>query len=231
MDGTHEIIFTHPKTQAGMGAYTSGKAKRPCINPDGSLSVLTGANSITWGYGLNTVTYPTYGGEVVQILSAYMEDLNIVGDVVNYEMMEDIYAWFVTYLNVATAGGYDEDVVTMSYPHRQWILQIRPKSLPGLKIGRDVVAPSWSMTAAIIEGDPDAERYTLSAAIEGLKEVNAGVGYVEDNPFSAPTKGQAYDTATATSNLKRASDWYSKIVSSYAGGNFDSFDPGAKPTP
>jgi hypothetical protein len=60
------------------------------------LRISTGANEITWGYGLNYQTYPTYGGEVTQILSAYTDDLVIQGDVSSYSKMEEIYEWFLS---------------------------------------------------------------------------------------------------------------------------------------
>ena len=43
------------------------------------LYVTHGATEIRWSYNLNTVTTPTYGGEVVQILSAYVGPMTITG--------------------------------------------------------------------------------------------------------------------------------------------------------
>lgn len=203
---------------------------RPCIQGDGSLRISTGANQITWGYGLNTITYPTYGGEVVQILSAYIEDLNIGGDVKSYAMMEDIYIWFLLYMSVATQGAlhlnqpgvssFNEDPITMTYPHRQWTFQIRPKALPGLRMARDVVTPTWQLTAAVVETDPEVEAATLQGAMQGLSEIQAGIGYEEENPFSSPS-GKEYDSDYVLKVTDQAADWYGKIVSAYGEGNID----------
>ncbi len=231
-----EIYFTHPKTQRGVLSYKGlDTGLRPCLQPDGSLKIPTGANSMKWSYGLNTVTYPTYGGEVVQILSAYIDDLSLGGDVNSYKMMEDIYVWFLIYLNISTQGGKNaglpDEPVTLWYPHREWVMKIRPKTLPNLHMGRDVVVPTWQMTASIVEGDPEAEAYTLRAAMEGLKEVQAGIGFEPENPFSSAHKGATYDSASTEKTIKQVVDWYGKIVESYQEDDLSSLDTttGARP--
>lgn len=229
-----DIYFTHPQVQSLMKGGALAKQfrsqVRPGIQNDGSLRITTGANQITWGYGLNTVTYPTYGGEVVQILSAYIDDLNIGGDVQSYAMMEDIYIWFLIYMSVATQGAadsgqpgmssYNEEPVTMYYPHREWTFSIKPKALPGLRMARDVVAPTWQLTAAVVEADPEVEAFTLQGAMEGLKEIQAGIGFEEENPFSSPS-GKKYDADYVLKATEEATDWYSKIVSAYSSGDMD----------
>lgn len=216
--------------------------RRPCIQQDGSLVVPTGANQIKWGYGLNTVTFPTYGGEVVQVLSAYVTDMTIGGDVQSYYMMEDIYIWFLVYMNIATQGpnaegqpgksSFNEEPIAMFYPHREWSFQIRPKSLPGLRMGREVVAPTWQMTAAVIESDPEVEAFTLKGAMAGLKEIQAGIGFEEENPFSGP-QGKSYNKKYVLSQNEADADWFSKIIDSYSKGNFEITNPtstASKPT-
>ncbi len=229
-----DIYFTHPQVQNLMLGDALAKQfrshVRPCIQKDGSLRISTGANQITWGYGLNTMTYQTYGGEVVQILSAYIDDLSIGGDVQSYAMMEDIYIWFLLYMSVATQGAgdagqpgvssYSEEPVTMYYPHRQWTFSIKPKALPGLRMARDVVAPTWQMTAAVVEADPEVEAFTLAGAMEGLKEIQAGIGFEEENPFSSPS-GKKYDADYVLEATEQATDWYSKIVSAYSSGDVE----------
>lgn len=213
--------------------------RRPCIQQDGSLVVTTGANMIRWGYGLNTVTYPTYGGEVVQILSAYVTDMTLGGDVQSYYMMEDIYVWFLVYMNIATQGAsaegqpgkssFNEEPITMFYPHREWTFEIQPKTLPGLRMGRDVVAPTWQLTATVVETDPEVEAFTLKGAMEGLKEIQSGIGFEEENPFSAPP-GKGYNSKYVQTEDEADSDWFSKIVDSYSKGNFEITRPiGSKP--
>lgn len=243
--GDHSVYFTHPQVQHMMKNGTLAKQfkteRRPCIQQDGSLVVPTGANMITWGYGLNTVTYPTYGGEVVQILSAYLTDMSIGGDVQSYYHMEDIYIWFLVYMNIATQGptaagqpgksSFNEEPITMFYPHRQWSFSIRPKSLPGLHMGIDVVAPTWQMTAAVIEADPEVEAFTLKGAMEGLEQIQNGLGFEEENPFSSPS-GKKYDSKYVLEADQADADWFNKIIDSYSKGDFEITNPttvGSKP--
>lgn len=159
-----------------------------------SLTVNTGANEISWAYNLNTQTYPTYAGEVVQVLSTNIDLLTIEGEVGSYEKMEQIYRWFLFYIQDATQGvgqsqGFNEDPMTMKYPHRGWSMQIQPISLPGLQYGRDVVVPRWQVQAHILEPDPDQVRLTIDQALPEMSEfgrLTADIGYREQSPYSDP---------------------------------------------
>jgi hypothetical protein len=209
------VIFTHPSI-------------------DKPLRITTGANQITWGYGLNTAVYPTYGGEVVQVLSAYTDDILLTGDVKNYSQMEWIYRWFLRYMQLATqTGNFVDTPVTMKYNDRGWILKIKPSSLPGFRYGTEVVAPSWSIQAAVIEDDEAMAQMTLEVAQAhgfDFTRLHAGIGYDEDNPFTNPKARKSdYDLETNTSNL---SDFYQNLIPSYLDGDFQTLadlDLGSKP--
>lgn len=163
-----------------------------------TLTVSTGANQISWGYNLNTQSYPTYGGEVVQVLSTNIDDLQVTGEIRLYKEMEEIYRWFLEYMQLATQGpgsspqdGYREEAVVMKYPERGWTLSIQPKSLPSMTYGRDVVIPSWTLIAAIKDPDPAMSDLTLDSAVNGdvanwQGTVSADIGFRQSNPFSDP---------------------------------------------
>lgn len=181
------------------------------LNSPKTLVVETGAEEISWAYNLNTVAYPTYGGEVVQVLSANIDNISIRGQIRSYEKMEEIYKWFVEYFMLATQGTgsgkrFKEEPVTMEYPHRGWKLSIQPLALPGMRYGRDVVVPEWSMQAHVVDPDPEQDALALDAATrqmvqdyhspaQQLKQweshgiaqgqMNAAM-YREGNPFSDP---------------------------------------------
>src|SRR5436189_627300 len=82
-----KLIFEHEKVNNG--------------NP---LVVHTGADEVKWGYKLNIARKQTYGGEVVQILSCYIDDLEIEGMVRAYKTTEKIYRFFMEYFVKATQG-------------------------------------------------------------------------------------------------------------------------------
>jgi hypothetical protein len=210
MKQEQELIFEHPAM------------------PD-ALVIYVKPNQIVWSYGLNTANFPTYGGEVVQVLSMYVDDLNIAGEVRSYTDIERIYKWFITYMQKATQGrvsseGYDSRPIKMRYPHRGWEFSILPKALPSFKYGTDVVAPTWMLTAAVSEFDDDFEDSILSqqefvgaAAAGGFDPfgtATAEIGYEDNNPWSAPTTKQ-YKAHDPEKWNKEITDFYGKILPSW----------------
>lgn len=171
-----ELIFSHDAVLGSKG------------NP-WRLHISSGPNDIEWGYGLNTVTYPTYGGQVVQILSVYIDDITITGNVKSYRSMETIYRWFSRYMAAATSGttgptgktkagdifSYNQVPVKMEYPERGWTFYIYPKALPGFIYSTETIAPQWTISAAVAEPDPE-----LAASIKTIAEFN---GIAEANDF------------------------------------------------
>jgi hypothetical protein len=167
---------------------------------DRALTVETGANNISWSYNLNTQAYPTYGGEVVQVLSTNIDQMTIQGEVTSYAKMEEIYRWFLEYMGKATQGygsqeGYNESAVIMLYPHRGWQFSIKPISLPNLRYGRDVVVPQWQMVAHVIVPDPETQQLSIDHGIGSLvggelanvnQRISADIGFRSQNPFSDP---------------------------------------------
>lgn len=155
------------------------------------LSVETGADSFRWSYESKTASFPTYGGEVVQILGVYIDNISIQGTVRSYAEMEEIYGWFVEYIELATQGSgpdpsFSEEPIAMFYPERGWRMTIQPISVPGFRLSNDTVAPKWRIEAAVYEADPEITKLTLEKAVKGITELNADIGFDEDNPFSDP---------------------------------------------
>src|ERR1019366_7215700 len=149
------VYFTHPVHQPGISI--------------GDLEIDTGIDDADWAYGLNTVTFPTYGGEVVQILSVYIDDLTLHGTLSTYRQMEAIYKYFARYIQIASQGtksvpgigdsisgsAYNLWPITFSYPERNWFFKIIPLAVPGFRYGRDVVTPTWQIKAHVVDDSPD----------------------------------------------------------------------------
>ena len=205
------------------------------------LPVVTGANQISWGFGLNTQTFPTYGGEVVQILSTYTDTLTISGDCRDYKQVEHLYKWFIEYFAVATqASGpnFDATPVTFRYPERGWELKIQPSSIPQFAYGTDVVAPSWQMQAYVVEDDPNMAAFTMQqATIAGfnIDSIHAGIGYDDNNPFSDPAANPDLKTKKQEGknnepvfdpmpHLNDIADFYNNLLGSYIHGEFNFSD-------
>jgi hypothetical protein len=238
-----EILFSHPDL-----TYAPIKAPNCQVIGNGAtgstLQVNVRPNSMVFNYGLNTQAYPTYAGEVVQILSAYIDNFQIEGDIQTYLDIELIYKWFIAYMTIATQGNnsrsYDQNPITFSYPHRGWTLQIRPISLPNFAYGTQVVVPSWQLEAQVV----DSELFNkttitnpnfLANAIANFQNISANLapaGLLLDNPFASPD----YDNSTnakkflngiqplVNPNDEQLQDWYQNLLSTYAdgSGNLDS---------
>lgn len=219
------LTFTHPKMNRPLGVY---------VNPD----------SIEWSYGLNTQNYPTYGGEVIQILSAFIEDMTITGTVETYSKMEDIYAWFITYIQIATTGvgtgKFNVAPVQMYYQERGWQFQIYPTSMPGFRYGTEVVAPEWSISASVVDPAFDLVNAIMDqAAIEAASSRNGiqlfgkatgNIGFEEHDPFSDPEGGTGdlgkknrlrfFGTEKQAKKQEDLADEYNKLLPAYLEGDF-----------
>lgn len=205
------------------------------------LLIDTNPDQIVWAYGLNTSVYPTYGGEVVQILSVYFDDMTVSGTVGTYAELEAIYSWFIAYMQYATQGrdqpSFDQQPVTFLYPERGWSFQIWPKALPGFRYGRDVVAPTWKLVAAVKE--PDA---TVADQIKNLAAFNASkagklatfgkatadfgaTGDLTSNPWASPDADPALRGQTMSAYLaaqtKQLADTFNGFVGDFTNGNID----------
>lgn len=167
----------------------------------GTLSIKTGADEITWGYGLNTKRYPTYGGEVIQILSTFADKMIIKGTCRNYRELENIYEYFRNYIFYTTGGaknitGSNQDALRrmqkyllFEYPARNWKFVIMVADASGFRISRDVAAPEWQITAEIVS---ENARYRLgSERLDRFASVlqTPAVKATGRRTRSAPTQG------------------------------------------
>lgn len=224
------------------------------------LYVQTGADSINWTYTLNTQRYPTYGGEVVQILSCFVDTLTITGtcerqwtgDFAN-PGMEDIYRWFLGYMQVASQGGkgtvhYTERYITMLYLERGWVLDFQLQNLPGYMLDRDTPAPTWQIAGKVVE--QIGTGMSLDDILAGSAGMGNGVGAdvtafqnVQDgislkypdpsqSPFTSPFQGKVTPAQIKTLQNSISQDLgsqFSKIVQSWGSGDYSSF-LGAQPS-
>ena len=163
-------------------------------NAIGTLEIKTGADEITWGYGMNTKRYPTYGGEVVQILSTYADKMTIRGTCLEYKTLTKIYEYFKDYLLYTTGGatlltGSDngglerkQKFLKFTYPARKWSFVIMIAEANGFRIARDVAAPQWEITAEIVS---ENDRYRL-----GSERIDRFAN-VLSTPVSTGTRGSS----------------------------------------
>jgi hypothetical protein len=220
----------------------------PDVNNGNPLSIATGMNEIEWGYRLNTQRFPTYGGEVVQILSCFIDDLTVIGDVATYDKLESIAKYFVSYFQQVTqTGRFTIEPMRMLYHERNWNIAIRPKEFPGFQYGRDVVVPRWQLKAAVVEPEHEDDSGDISQYILGELEkraldakgldmdafakLDATIGYIAENPFSNPfPNSKSFDKSKTNEALGELADYFTNLIPSYSQGNFpDLINDGSKP--
>lgn len=268
-----EIIFSHPQiiiVDTPQGTTATGQpfgtkstsSVRYVENGNGgsSLYIDIRPDNIQWPYGINRQGFPTYAGEVVQLLSAYIGNLQMGGTVRTYHDIELIYKWFINYMFQATQGKtgapvsneyyrYNEEPVTFEYPHRGWQLRLRPIGLPMFTYGTEVVAPEWALEAAVVEDETGSfttftENNAEKAIEEGLTQLNANFGAGLQNPFAyyAGYESEA-DIKKFLKNAKspllengveQVANWYNSIVEKFAKGEGNLVEFGSvfsKPAP
>lgn len=215
----HELIFQHPSAKI----------------PDNELIVKIKPDQITWSYGLNTANYPTYGGEVVQILSCYIEDLTITGATKNYKQLERIYTFFINYIQIATQGrkghgSYDPRPMRMYYPERGWHFLIHPKGATKFRYGRDVVVPQWTVTAAVADPDQDLIAKIMTKAqmdatrsnggIKLFGKVTGNIGFEAADPFRTPFVDGKTNNKDVQKAFQDLGDSFSQLIPAWLKGNF-----------
>ena len=211
----------------------------------GTLTIENGIDQCAWGYNLNTAVIPTYGGEVIQILSVYIDDVTIGGTVSTYSQAEAIYSYFATYMQYATQGpsqtpqagsSYIAEHMTFTYPARGWTFQIFPKTAPGFAYSFDTVAPTWQITAHVEDDNPNlrpiknaiASSVASTASITSFKRLNGEISPQQGDPESDPF--QTYSSGNVTTGLQSAANFYNSLVNAYATGNFNALTAAAPGT-
>jgi hypothetical protein len=205
----------------------------------GSLQIDTGLDECSWAYNLNTAVYPTYGGEVVQILSVFIDDVTISGTVSTYSQAEAIYSYFANYMQLATQGfgggtRFVATPVTFVYPARNWNFQIFPKTAPGFTYTFDTVTPTWQITAHVEDDTVDLKpiKNAIASSVasqlsvfEGLNdEISPDSGNPDTDPF------QTFN-GNPTTGLQNAATYYNSLISAYSSGNFSSLTGGVASGP
>lgn len=228
MTASTAIQFTHPNSHVG------------------NLTVENGLDQAQWAYQLNTQVYPTYGGEVVQILSVYVDDLTLGGSIATYAQAELIYSYFARYFAVATAGtsatpnvnngsAYNLEPMIFTYPMRGWTFSIYPKTAPGFSYDVEMVNPTWLMTAHIDDSINDLTSIKTTIQQEaatfmqqkGVTSTDNSFGRLTDqiSPQSGDPNTDPFQTfnegdQAASQALGGLSDYYASLVNGYTNGNF-----------
>jgi hypothetical protein len=223
----------------------------PRVEDNKPLQIEIGPEEVGWGYVLNTAEFSTYGGEVIQILSVYVDDLMIAGNLFSYNQLEKIYHFFLEYMIIASQGysgdgSYVQTPMLFKYPHRQWEFEIQPLAAPGFTYELESISPQWEMQAHIVDRTPNAGALTeliVSQVLNGQGETFSLTGFIspdardpDQNPFAAPgtVTGNTFTPLNPTQvgeQISKIADWYNNLIPSYLNNEFQSIigEGGAEP--
>jgi hypothetical protein len=166
--------------------------------------------------------------------------------------MEDIYRFFAQYMQYASQGvrgrptKYLGNPIKVRIPSRGWSLKIVPKSVPGFRLGTEVVAPEWRLMAQVYEEDGNANQQILSAIAsryyntpnisiqEAMNRTTtlSEIGYNPDSGFVNPmaslekaengkVKPNRFDGKALKENYKKRGEAFRQIVESYINNDQD----------
>lgn len=170
----------------------------------GDLTIDTGADEIVWNYGINTKRTPTYGGEVVQILSMFADKMIIKGTCRNYGEQRRIYEYFKKYIGYTTGSSgleRQQKYLVFKYPARRWSFIIMVTQAEGMRMATEQSAPEWQITAEIVS---ENDRYELG---EKRTDRYADVLYVPvANAVTTEIKTTSPSQKGASQNFKLLKD-------------------------
>lgn len=141
----------------------------------------TNPNSIRWTYTLNTKVEETYGGRVVQILSANIDDLVVVAEAGGggWEYLHAAGLFMRDMMFDQRSGG---EPGVFSYPTRGWEMSVYAVSFP-FKDAWNEVKREFTMSFKVQE---DVNGVVSSEVISGeIERLKKGIAY-EHNDFNTP---------------------------------------------
>lgn len=165
-----------------------------------TLQLRTNPNLIRWTYTLNTKVDETYGGRVVQILSASMDDLTVTAEAGRggWAYLYQVAVFMRDMMFEQRQGG---EPGTFTYPTRNWVFKVYAVNFP-FKDSWNEVAREFTLTFKIQE---DVNGVVTSDTIAGeIERLKKGIEYEHndfntnsDDPGSAawPTWGSGAKTA------------------------------------
>ena len=183
-------MLVHSQKPIRLRVYTPLIFSHPSIKQ--KLVIPTGMNEIAWNYTMNVNVTPTYGGEVGQVLSTYVDQMTLTGQTTDNEQLKAIYEWFLHYMNLAGLKNRNEAAIHFQYPERGWSFWIQVTNLSGFTIGTGKIATPWSITCQLLT-DRDLNylsAHTMSAMhMANFDPSFYDIGFNPNDPRNAPQPG------------------------------------------
>lgn len=148
------------------------------------LRFRTDPNSVTWEYNLRTNVEKTYGGQVIQVLSANIDNLRITADagLGGWAYVEHVAVFFRDMLFNQREGLSEPGI--FRYPTRGWELKVFAMNFPFKDSVEDVVR-EFTMSFKVQE---DVSGIVTTSLIESeMAKLSKGVGYTR-NEYNTPSQ-------------------------------------------
>lgn len=176
------------------------------------LNFRTDPNKINWTYRLNTKVEETYGGRVVQVLSASIDDLVVTADAGSggWIYMRQVAEFFRDMLFDQREGG---EPGLFSFPGRGWEMRVYALAFP-YKDRWDDVRREFTMNFKVQE---DVSGVVSSSVIANeLAKLKQGVGY-EKTVYNDPDLAAEQDDEDADGDTDDTEGTDAKTDSTTAG--------------
>ena len=147
-----------------------------------TLRFRTNPNSVTWEYNLKAKVEETYGGQVVQVLSANIDNLRITADAGRggWPYLESVAHFFRDMLFDQREGRGEPGV--FRYPNRGWELKVFALNFPFKDSVPDILK-EFTLQFKVQE---DVTGIVSSSLIESeMAKLSKGIGW-ERNEYNTP---------------------------------------------
>lgn len=148
------------------------------------LRFRTDPNSVTWDYNLKTNVEETYGGQVVQVLSANIDNLRVTADAGRggWAYVQYVAEFFRDMLFNQREGQGEPGV--FRYPPRGWELKVFALNFP-FKDSVDDILKEFTLTFKVQE---DVSGVVSSSLIESeMEKLSKGIGWTR-NDYNTPAQ-------------------------------------------
>jgi hypothetical protein len=174
-----------------------------------------GPNSLSWDYTLNTASFDTLGGRVLQILSVKIDTMTLQGDAANRNSL--ILLYYMVNL-IQNKQIQTQTPVTLSLPTRGWQFSVWVRSFPQMGWDYATVTYPYSLQLEIDQNSYSIDEISSSVTESALGDLADSIGFsstwtgipggtgglftVDSNPLDLPDMSQiATDLSTNASGI------------------------------
>lgn len=124
-----------------------------------------GINGMGFGYTMNTQTYDTLGGRVVQLLSVKVDTLQISAHAGSRDALLQMFDFVAATMEVQTMS---ELPVRLEIPSRDWAFDVWVVAMPAMRFDVQTVAYEYQLRLEVEQASDEALEVAETAALQRL---------------------------------------------------------------